>query len=193
MGTLLILPFIAWSITGMIFFIKPGYGDAYAMLSPRFYPPETTYTITPAEDWQSFRLVRTLLGDHLLVRKTDGAGLHLDPATLENRAPQTEDLESLLEDAIANQKERYGTIDSLEDNTAKTSTGIKLSLDWTSLSMAQYGSDTRLIDSLYRMHYLQWTGIKSVDRVLGMVGLVLLVLMTISGAWLLLKGKRNGQ
>jgi hypothetical protein len=35
---------------------------------------------------------------------------------------------------------------------------------------------------LYRIHYLQWTGIKSVDQVLGVVGILLIVALSLLGA-----------
>ena len=37
------------------------------------------------------------------------------------------------------------------------------------------------IDALYRIHYLQWTGYKLVDRLVGLVGLLLLVTLAVLG------------
>ena len=34
-GIALLLPFFGWAITGMVFFIKPGYAGAYEILTPR--------------------------------------------------------------------------------------------------------------------------------------------------------------
>lgn len=52
------------------------------------------------------------------------------------------------------------------------------------MSLQQRGSDTRRIDLLYRIHYLQWTGIKILDKVLGFTGLALVLTLTALGAWL---------
>ncbi len=57
-----------------------------------------------------------------------------------------------------------------------------VTLDWDSLSLYQSGRDTRMINLLYEIHYLRWTGIKAVDRVVGMLGLLLILLAAISGA-----------
>ena len=34
---------------------------------------------------------------------------------------------------------------------------------------------------MYKIHYLQWTGIKSIDKVLGIIGLVLVLLLAFLG------------
>lgn len=39
-----------------------------------------------------------------------------------------------------------------------------------------------LVDALYRAHYLQWTGYRFLDRVLGVAGLAALVTLTALGA-----------
>ena len=46
---------------------------------------------------------------------------------------------------------------------------------------------TDRIDLLYRIHYLQWTGIKKLDNVLGMLGIALVIVLTTLGAWLAFK------
>ena len=192
MGMLLVLPFLVWAVTGVIFHIKPGYGEAYARITPRFYPLREAYEIRPSPDWQSFQVMRTLLGDHLLVRTTEGERRHLSPATLAPMPePSAADLTRLFEEAIAANPQRYGTLGPLTGTATTTSTGVKISLDWASLTMSQYGPDTRLIDTLYRMHYLQWTGQTTIDRLLPLAGLALLVLMTGSGIRLLFQGRRN--
>ena len=48
------------------------------------------------------------------------------------------------------------------------------------------GPDTDRIDALYRVHYLQWTGHETVDRVLAVLGLVGLAALSGLGALLLL-------
>jgi len=63
---------------------------------------------------------------------------------------------------------------------------VEVRLDWNRLSLQQRGSDTALIDALYRVHYLQWTGVAALDQILGLLGLGLLIVMTLLGARLAL-------
>lgn len=186
MGACLVLPFLAWASTGIVFFIKPGYGDAYASLKIKTYPMEPV-TITPDPQWRSMRVMRTILGDHLLADTADGPA-HLDANTGELwEKPDDQIVRTLIDDAVQADPERYGAIQSVEEGVAHTDTGVRITLNWNQLSLYQYGEDTQTIDWLYRVHYLQWTGQKSLDRVLGMLGLALLILMTFSGVKLLIK------
>lgn len=188
LGIVLMLPFIGWSVTGLIFFIKPGYSDAYAMLAPKTYPLEKAVSVEPREGWLEFRYVKTVLGEHLLAR-TENGWQQLDPESLQPIAAPDEDaLRRLLEDAFASNPQRYGRIVEISADRALTDTGVEIGIDWNRLSLSQRGGDTRMIDGLYRIHYLQWTGIRSLDRVLGLAGLVLLMTMTALGAWLAFGG-----
>jgi hypothetical protein len=183
-GIILLLPFLGWAITGLVFFFKPGYTGAYEVLAPKTYLINTQLPINPAPSWQELRYLRTILGDHLLVRTRSG-WVHLDPATNQPREPPKEtDLRRLLEDAFTSNPARYGKITAVKDNTVKTSTGVEVTLDWNRMSLQQKGRDTDWIDSLYRIHYLQWTGVKSIDRVVGLVGIALVLTLTTLGAWL---------
>ena len=49
------------------------------------------------------------------------------------------------------------------------------------MRLYQKGEDTAFINTMYKIHYLQWTGIKSVDKVLGIIGLVLVVILAMLG------------
>ena len=60
-------------------------------------------------------------------------------------------------------------------------TGIRIDLDWNRLTLSQRGADTDRIDALYKIHYLQWTGMKSVDQVLGALGILLVVALSVLG------------
>jgi len=127
-----------------------------------------------------------VLGDHLLVRR-DQTWEHLDPQTLAPRAlPEKEMQVALVADAISTDPLRYGEVLQLVDDKFLTSRGVEISLDWNSLSLRQYGNDTRWIDRLYRVHYLQWTGIKLLDKILGVFGLLLLIFMSYTGFRLIL-------
>jgi hypothetical protein len=181
-GLVMMLPFIGWAVTGGIFFIKPGYGAAYDALPIRTYPLEAPITLRPEPAWREVRHLRTILGLHLLAR-TDRGWVHLDPITRQPAAaPRDEDVRRLIADAFTVNPSRYGQIVSLDDGIATTDTGTVITFDWNRLTLQQRGRDTDRIDRLYKIHYLQWTGQKMVDKVLGLAGLVLLVVLTMLGA-----------
>ena len=181
-GLIMLLPLFGWAITGFIFFVKPGYEGAYELLQPKMYPMASdNIAVTPDPSWLEFRYLKTILGNHLLVRTSQG-WQHLDPATLAIKAKPTEDeIKKLLQDAFSANPERYGQVSTIEDTTATTTTNVKVALNWNRLSLQQTGKDTDRIDLLYKIHYLQWTGVKWLDRALGILGLALIVTLMISG------------
>jgi hypothetical protein len=186
-GIIMMVPFFCWAITGLVFFLKPGYEGAYELLTPKTYPVNTQLTISPEPGWLELRSLRTILGDHLLVRKASGWS-NLDPANNQPRNPPGEqDLRKLITDAFSSNPQRYGEIASVNGNTITTTTGVEVMLDWNRMALQQKGKDTDRIDLLYRIHYLQWTGYKSFDRVVGFTGIALVLLLTTFGAWLALK------
>ena len=92
LGLVLVLPFIGWTVTGVIFFIKPGYDEAYEMLSIKEYPISDTITIVPQENWKNIRVKKTILGTHVLTN-IDGKSLNLNPHTLDaNPEPADDDI-----------------------------------------------------------------------------------------------------
>ncbi|GHA09739.1 hypothetical protein UN63_02720 [Oceanisphaera arctica] len=181
LGLLLLLPLLGWAITGMVFFIKPGYEGAYEQLAVKTYPLQQTALVSPKTDWQQVRLVRTVLGEHLLV-KSQGRSLHLQPGSQAPFVlPDEVQLRLLLQDAMAANPARYGEIETLAGTQALTSTGVGIGLNWDTLSLHQQGADTRLINGLYRVHYLQWLPLGPLNRWLGMLGLALLLAMALVG------------
>jgi hypothetical protein len=197
LGLVLLLPMLGWAATGFVFFIKPGYAAAYAGLRVRAYPLESALP-PPRPDWLELRALRTVIGDHLMVRTEDGPR-HLDTVTLEPRAlPDEAAIRQLVDDAIATERDRYGSIAAVSRQEGPmpsasivTTTGVEIDLQWNTLALAQSGPDTRRIDAIYRVHYLQWTGIAPLDRVLGAVGLSLLVVLAGLGVRLAF-GRRPG-
>lgn len=186
-GLILVLPMLGWTITGVIFFIKPGYQGAYEQLSVKTYPLSESIALQPKRDWQEMKLVSTILGDHLLV-KTKSKTKHLDPnSLLPKLEPSETEFKALLLDAFTDNSARYGEIIKLDGLSAQTNTGVEVKLDWNSLRLSQKGQDTELINLLYKVHYLQWTSHKGVDQVIGVLGLILLILLTILGVRLYLK------
>ena len=183
-GVVMLIPLAAWAATGAVFFVKPGYGAAYDSLPVRTYPIEGPIAVHPDPSWREVRHLRTILGLHLLAR-TDQGWVQLDPVTLQPAAaPKVEDVTRLIADSFAANPARYGHIVSvsLDGGTATTDTGAVITFDWNRLSLEQRGRDTDRIDRLYKIHYLQWTGQKTADKVLGLGGLVLLTVLTALGA-----------
>lgn len=181
-GLIMLLPFIGWSVTGAIFFLKPGYVGAYETLSVKTYPLEASTTIQTNPLWLEVRYLKTTLGNHLLVRTTDG-WQHLDPQSLQPKpVPNEEEIRTLLNDAFSINPQRYGQIVAIEGNTIKTDTGVQAKLNWDRMSLTQRGKDTDRIDFFYKIHYLQWTGIESLDKVLGGIGITLILVLTLLGA-----------
>ncbi len=186
-GWCLLLPFLIWAFTGLIFFLKPGYQAAFSSLNVKTYPVSQTIQINPQPQWQEIKMLQTVLGLHLLVKQSDG-WQQLNPDDLTLRAePQGQELQLLILDAMQSDVKRYGQQLQPAEHGFITETGVKIQLDWASLTLSQQGKDTEFINNLYKAHYLQWTGQKTLDQVLGVVGLVLLMLTTVIGARLLLR------
>ncbi len=184
---ILVLPMLAWTITGLIFFIKPGYQGAYEQLSIKTYPLSSALAVYPKQEWQEVRLIHSILGEHLLV-KLHNKTVHLDPVSLAVKAiPSEQELKTLLRDAFSNNTERYGDILSVNGLAVKTTTNVAVTLDWNTLRLSQSGQDTQLINQLYKIHYLQWSGHKAVDQFLGIFGLILLISLTLLGVRLYVK------
>jgi hypothetical protein len=189
-GLILVLPMIGWTLTGIIFFIKPGYGEAYEQLKLKTYPLEKSILVTSSMNWEEAKLINTVLGHHLIV-KTEGKVKHLDPVSLKPKeTPSNNQYELLLADAFSYNKERYGEVSRIDGNTAHTTTGVEVNLNWQSLSLSQKGQDTHLINLLYKIHYLQWTPFKGFNQFLGILGLLLLATLTAFGIRIYLKNRR---
>ena len=186
-GLILVLPMLGWTFTGLVFFIKPGYQGAYEQLSVKTYPLSQPITIIPQDNWQEVRVVKTVLGEHLIV-KANNKSQHLDPTTLlAMPEPTTLQFETLINDAFTDNQARYGDIISTDGLTAKTNTGVEVVLNWSSLRLSQQGQDTQLINLLYQVHYLQWTPFKELNQVVGIFGLILLISLTVLGVRIFLK------
>ena len=191
-GLVMLLPLFGWAITGFVFFVKPGYEGAYELLQPETYPMDgSKLALTPDPSWLEFRYFRTILGNHLIVRTSQG-WQHLDPATLAVRAkPTNDEIKTLMLDAFTANPGRYGQVSAVTAESVTTTTNVRVALNWNRLSLQQTGKDTDLIDRLYKIHYLQWTGVKWMDRILGMVGLGLITILSILGLMLQRKSLRR--
>ena len=181
-GLVMLLPLAGWAITGAVFFLKPGYAEAYEPLQAKTYPLESNIELRGDSSWLEVRLVKTILGEHLLARTSNG-WLHLDPRSLQPKPePSADEVRALVNDAVSANPARYGQITSIEGTKITTNTGIRIELDWNRLALTQRGKDTDRIDLLYKIHYLQWTGVNSIDKVLGALGIILVLVLSALGA-----------
>lgn len=179
----MLAPLTGWAITGAFFFLKPGYAGAYELLQVKTYPLEPNNISLQADpSWLEVRFVKTILGEHLLARTSKG-WFHLDPRSLQSKPePPTDEVRALVIDAVSANPARYGRISAIEGSTITTDTGVSIELDWNRLALTQHGKDTDRIDLLYKIHYLQWTGVKSLDKVLGALGIILVLVLSGLGA-----------
>lgn len=188
LGITLLAPLCVWAITGAVFLVKPGYDKAYEKLPIKTYAK--TYNTLDLQDqkalnpWQQYRRLNTVVGEHLLVQRHN-QWQQLDVKTGLVRQPTDTDVRQLIEDAFSKNPMRYGRIERLSGLEAVTDTQVVVTLDWDQMTLRQRGSDTRSIQWLYRMHYLQWSGHEWLDRILGYGGLFLLVALTLLGIRLL--------
>jgi len=178
----MLLPLAGWGITGALFFLKPGYEGAYELLQIKTYPLEANIAIETDPSWTEARLVKTILGAHLLARTSRG-WLHLDAHSRQPwPEPSADEVSELVTDSFSANPRRYGRVASIEGNNITTDTGVRIEMDWNRLALTQSGKDTDRIDTLYKIHYLQWTGVKSVDKVLGALGILLVLTLSLLGA-----------
>jgi len=185
LGVILLLPLLGWCATGAIFLFQPGYGDAYKKLTPRYYSLPALSIPPGRNEWLEVRQVQTVLGTHLLAKTKDGWQQYNADTMAKRGLPASADIKKLLEDAIGVDQKRYGESVAKSADGYVTASGVRLSFDWDSLSIEQYGKDRALIDALYDIHYLRWTGNRAVDNVIAVLGLCCLVLTTVLGVTLM--------
>ena len=180
-GVALLLPFAVWSLTGIFFLLRPPYFEAYERIPVKNYPMREALALPANNNWFETRSLQSILGLHVLTRDNSGWH-HLRAGSFQAWSfPSKEDLITLLEDAFQFNPTRYGSIVEINENHALTDTGIRVTIDWQTLSITQEGQDSVWIDRLYNLHYLRWTGIAWLDQILGVAGLCLLLYMTYSG------------
>jgi hypothetical protein len=183
----MLLPFIAWAVTGVFFFFKPGYKNAYQPLLIKTYPIEQRIFPSSRKSWLEIRQLKTILGDHLIVKAEQG-WQHLSLETLDKiEQPNKKHIALLINDAIKDNYERYGEIKFIDQFLITTTTDVRITLDWNNMTLRQQGIDTDFINTIYNIHYLRWTGIKAIDQVLGVVGLMLVLLLAGIGVTMTLR------
>jgi hypothetical protein len=163
----LVVPLVVWSITGLLFHLKPGWSRAYDQLDVARAP--------------QLELVDTALGP--LWRTRDA----LIDTTGRVRSPLSiDDAKTLALDAISRSRHRtaYGELRGatiVGDAVRVELDGATVEINRTDARISQRGADTDRIDWLYRVHYLQWTGNATIDRALAVLGLALIWLVFVPG------------
>ena len=197
LALVLVVPMIVWSVTGLMFHLKPGWKRAYDTLDAE--RPLQDRSVTSLPDTSRFpegvthlELFGTVIGPLYRVSTPSGEAL-VNATTGDKISPLSEsDARALASDAISHSrlKDEYGEIThaDVRDDVVRftTAKGPIVEVGRSDARIAQHGTDTARIDWLYRIHYLQWTGKKTLDRVLAIVGLALIWLVMIPGlvlAW----------
>ena len=189
LGYVLVVPLLLWAATGAVFLFKPGYAGAYEQLSVHSSGQHCKGVEPQLGPWQELRLISSVLGCHQL-QKLQGTWQHLQ-ANGEPWLPIEAEIRRLLGNVTAHNPERYGRLASLNqiDNRwiATTTTEVEITLNWADLSLRQQGRDSRLINTLYKIHYLQPFGVKWLNQAFASLILVLLTLSVLLGVRLLFK------
>jgi hypothetical protein len=198
LGVVLIAPLAIWTVTGLLFGLKPGWRRAYELLAverPGEAIDAATLVVAPGSlgRVERLELFSTALGPVYRVTR-DGAVSLVDGRTGQALSPlDAARARALAEDAVARSPHRaaYGgvsdTIVGDREVVVRFAGGPEVTVDRDGGRLAQRGRDTARIDWLYRLHYLQWTGVAVVDRALPVVAIVAVWLLSGMGVWLLLR------
>lgn len=187
LAIVLVIPLVVWSITGLLFHLKPGWSRAYdLLLAERPAMVHLDRLVLPAGTTH-VEAFATAIGPLARVTTDRGDELYdLDSGT--RRSPLAIDAaKALAVDAIHRSKYassygELGTVTSTDASvTIQTTGGPVISVGRNDARISQRGPDTERIDWLYRIHYLQWTGLGVLDKVLAVVGLGLIWLVMIPG------------
>lgn len=193
LGLLLLLPLVAWTVTGLAFHLKPGWAGAYEQLHgfdedpldpSALLPPAGLPIAGVATAWE---LGSTAVGPVYRVSRKDGPLLvhaatgtilsPLDRAAVEAIARQTS--------SRAAAPERYGDVKEVllseHEGMVRFAGGAEVRVGRYDLSVAQRGPDTAWIDRLYELHYLRWSRIEAIDRVLAPLAIAAVWLLAFSG------------
>jgi len=195
LAIVLVIPLIVWSLTGLLFHLKPGWGRAYDLLDPErpgqiaLGPVAAALGDAPVTHLELFA---TAIGPLARVTTAQGDALY-DCASGTKKSPLPIDAaQALAVDAIARSPHRadYGPITrvtSTETTVTLEAGDITIAVGRNDARLSQHGADTARIDWLYRIHYLQWTGNKALDKLLAILGLVLIWLVLVPGVVLFVR------
>ncbi len=200
LAIVLVVLLAVWSVTGLLFHLKPGWDRAYDQLAAErggpLHPGALVTLATIGDEVTGLELIDTALGPLYRVTTSTGGSL-VDASTGQRRSPLTEpDARTLALDAISRSRHQalYGELASItargEQFVLQFSGGQTVELGRSDARISQRGPDTDRIDWLYRIHYLQWTGNKTIDRGFAMFGLALIWAVIIPGLVLFVRRLR---
>lgn len=203
LGLLLLLPLVAWTVTGLAFHLKPGWAGAYEQLHGfEDGPLDPSALLPPADlpvagEGAAWELGLTAVGPVYRVSREAGP-LLVHAATGTILSP----LDRAAVEAIARRASsraaasaRYGDVREVlltdREGVVRFAGGAEVRVGRYDLSVAQRGPDTAWIDRLYELHYLQWSGIEAIDRALAPIAIVAVWLLAFTGARKLRRGPRS--
>jgi len=192
LAIVLVVPLVIWSITGLLFHLKPGWSRAYDLLDPERPAVVHLDKLVVPEGATHVEVFSTAIGPLARVTTAKGDELY-DADTGRKRSPLAIDAaRALAVDAIArsHHASAYGAatrVTSTETTVTLELAGAVVEVGRNDGRLSQRGTDTDRIDWLYRIHYLQLTGNTTFDRILGLAGLVLIWLVLIPGVVLFVR------
>ena len=194
LAIVLVIPLVIWSITGLLFHLKPGWSRAYDMLDAERPAAVHLDKLVLPDGATHVEVFSTAIGPLARVTTTKGDELYdADSGTKRSPLP-TDAAQALAVDAVkrSHYASSYGApsrVTSTETTVTLEFAGPVVEVDRTTGRLSQRGPDTDRIDWLYRVHYLQLTGNKTFDKVLALAGLVLIWLVLIPGVVLFVRRK----
>lgn len=191
----LVAMLVVWSITGLVFHLKPGWDRAYDQLSVKRDEPidmSSVVAIATLPRSPSVELFSTVLGPMYRVTTKDGSSI-IDATTGKPRTFTPDEVTRLVDDAVSRSPfaNRYGAHVGISGNDVRYAGEQVVTFSPATMRVSQEGRDTKRIDWLYRIHYLQWTGNKTVDKILAVGGLALIWVVMIPGIVLFVRRLRR--
>lgn len=191
----LVAMLVVWSITGLVFHLKPGWDRAYDQLSVKRDEPidmSSVVAIATLPRSPSVELFSTVLGPMYRVTTKDGPSI-IDATTGKPRTFTPDEVTRLVDDAVSRSPfaNRYGAHVGISGNDVRYAGEQVVTFSPATMRVSQEGRDTKRIDWLYRIHYLQWTGNKTVDKILAVGGLALIWVVMIPGIVLFVRRLRR--
>lgn len=202
LGLVLVAPLLAWSATGLLFLVKPGWTGAFEPLdamSPKplspsaFVSPNDLPLPTPMT---RLELGATALGPVYRIRMGEETQL-FDARSGRKLSPLDERAAAAVARDAARRSARparYGdpVETTLQASQAKVrfSEGVVVAVGRSDLSLSQSGPDTDWINRFYALHYLRWTGVRLLDQVVAVVALVGVWALALAGL-VLLRGRKS--
>jgi uncharacterized iron-regulated membrane protein len=202
LAIVLVVLLVVWSVTGLLFHLKPGWARAYDQLSCErrdapLHVQELANVATLGTDVERLELFDTVIGP--LYRASTKTGPRLFDARTARALPalDVEQAKTLAVDAVSRSTHRaeYGepvaaTADA-DTVHVRFAEGPVVDVDRLDARISQQGADTARIDWLYRVHYLQWTGHPTLDKALALLGLALIWAVMIPGIVLFVRRFRS--